>query len=100
MRAALTALALMLATPAWAQDVQCTNCGESVPQPPIVNPYIEQYNDPSEHLPYGMTKEEFGAFIEEHVRKAMGTWNCPAPGCPYPYSDPSPLSAKTPASPR
>lgn len=51
--------------------------------------------------PYGMTKEEFGAFIEEHVRKATekdqppsGLCSVPGPGgpggpfvdipCPYP----------------
>lgn len=39
--------------------------------------------------PYGMSKEEFGAFIEEHVRKALPptTFQLPREGCSIKNAD-------------
>lgn len=48
----------------------CASCDISLPKLPKGVPTVEAYPTG----PYGMTKEEFGAFIEEHVKAGIGRW--------------------------
>ena len=60
MRAALFAAALLIGVPAM---LRAAGARDPVPDEPQLRYDVTVY---------GMSKEEFGTFIEEHVRKAIG----------------------------